>query len=51
MKVLDYVLGLTGALILIALAKVLESSKGGTFEEMMLVMILIQVMTRGKEAK
>ena len=51
MKILDYALWLFGALFLVAVARTLGHYKMGTFEEIMLVMILIQVMTRGVEGK
>ena len=51
MKTLDYALGIFSALILVVVARTLGHYKMGTFEEIMLVMILVQVMTRGKEAK
>ena len=48
MKLIDYALNLVGAIFLIMVAKTLAHFKMGTFEEMMLVTILIQVMTRGE---
>ena len=51
MKLFDYALNFVGALFWVAVVRTLAHYKMGTFEELMLVMILIQVMTRGVEGK
>lgn len=51
MKLFDYALNLVGAIILDLAARTCGHFGMGTFEEIMLVMILIQVMTRGVEGK
>ena len=51
MKLFDYALNLVGAIILVVVARTCGHFGMGTFEELMLVMILVQVMTRGEEGK
>lgn len=50
-KLFDYAFNLVGALFLVVVARTLAHYKMGTFEEIMLVTILIQVMTRDVEGK
>ena len=50
MKVFEFVLGLIGALFMVAVCRVIANS-GGSFEDSMLVMILIQVSIHNAKLK